>query len=66
MARRNCYLPHFELVRSKRRTVQPWFARVVACNGKELWRTSETYARQSGARRAIEALGLGLEIKVLT
>lgn len=64
MARRNSYLPHFEIVRSKRRTIQPWFARVVACNGKELWRTSETYRRQRGAKRAVDALGLGLEIRV--
>jgi uncharacterized protein YegP (UPF0339 family) len=30
------------------------FARFVAANGKEVWRTSETYTRRRGAVRAVE------------
>lgn len=32
---------------------QPWFGREMAGNGKERWRTSETYASREGVERAI-------------
>jgi uncharacterized protein YegP (UPF0339 family) len=41
----------FELVRSD----AGWFARFIASNGKEVWRTSETYTTR---RRATDALRL--------
>lgn len=30
-----------------------WFARFIASNGREVWRTSETYKRERTATRAI-------------
>lgn len=44
--------PYFEVVRSKRNKRQPWFARIVAANGRQIWRTSENYARHRDAKRA--------------
>jgi uncharacterized protein YegP (UPF0339 family) len=44
--------PHFEIVKSKRNKRQPWFARIVASNGRQIWRTSENYTRKRDARRA--------------
>ena len=41
--------PRFEVVR----TNAGWFARFIAANGKEVWRTSETYKRRGKAHRAI-------------
>jgi uncharacterized protein YegP (UPF0339 family) len=44
--------PRFELV--SRDTGH--FARYIAANGKEVWRTSETYKRLKGAERAVELI----------
>lgn len=44
--------PRFEVVRSD----AGWFARFVAANGREVWRTSETYQRQRAAVHAVVML----------
>ena len=49
----------FELVRSD----AGHFARFIAANGKEVWRTSETYRRRKAAVAAIELI---CEAPVLT
>jgi uncharacterized protein YegP (UPF0339 family) len=40
----------FELVRSD----AGFFARFIAYNGREIWRTSEVYTRRQGAKKAVE------------
>lgn len=42
----------FEVVRGD----DGWFARFIAANGREIWRTSETYKRRHGADRAVAML----------
>lgn len=42
---------HFTVVRAVHGK-QPWFARYQAANGREIWRTSETYARKRAALAA--------------
>lgn len=42
----------FEIVR----TDAGWLGRFVAANGREVWRTSETYKRRAGADRAVALL----------
>lgn len=42
----------FEIVRGD----AGWLARFVASNGREVWRTSETYTRRHGADRAVAML----------
>jgi len=49
--------PRFEVVRSD----AGWFARFIAANGREVWRTSETYERRGKAERAVE-LATGHEV----
>ena len=41
--------PRFEVVRGD----DGWFARFIAANGREVWRTSETYHRRGAVHRAI-------------
>lgn len=43
----------FEIVR----TDAGHFARFIASNGREIWRTSETYTRRRGAERAVSLIG---------
>jgi uncharacterized protein YegP (UPF0339 family) len=44
--------PRFEIVRTDAGHV----VRFIASNGREVWRTSESYARQKAALRAIELI----------
>jgi len=44
--------PRFQIVRGD----AGWFARFIAANGREVWRTSETYKRRAGADRAVALL----------
>ena len=46
--------PRFEVVRGD----DGWFARFIAANGREVWRTSETYRRQAGARNAVDSIAV--------
>ena len=46
--------PRFEVVHSGPRC---FFGRFIAANGKEVWRTSETYKRRRDARHAIACIG---------
>lgn len=39
-----------------------FYARLIASNGKEVWRTSETYERIAGVRGAIKVLQSPIEI----
>lgn len=41
----------YEIVRTE--AEQPWFAREVASNGRETWKTSENYTRPRGPSEAI-------------
>ena len=45
---------------------QKWWARVVAANGKIIWRTSEAYATRDSVMRTIMAFAkeTGLDVKV--
>lgn len=44
--------PRFEVVRSD----AGWFARFIAANGREVWRTSETYTQKKGATNALHVI----------
>jgi uncharacterized protein YegP (UPF0339 family) len=56
--------PHFEIVKSKRNKRQPWFARIVASNGRTLAH-SEQYRTRRAAERACAAINPHLQIKVI-
>lgn len=45
--------PRWEIVR----TDAGWLARYIASNGKEVWRTSESYKRRRAAESAIQQVG---------
>ena len=52
VGRMSARAPRFEVVRSD----AGWFARFIASNGREVWRTSEVYARRRAADTAVRSL----------
>jgi uncharacterized protein YegP (UPF0339 family) len=46
--------PRYVLLRSTKHG--EFYAQFIAANGKEVWRTSETYKRRGGVRKAIDLM----------